>query len=224
MLLQLLVDLGEREEADVRGVFLVPRHFQDGVFVAGDVHSAFFHRPVEQPAEDFAVAVGGFRGEAAALQLAGDEGGDLQRRDLLEAIGLDDQRPAAEILLGTGKQGALLGGLGQSPAGHLQLRADGAERLAEIVHVRLGALGRLAGADVVDVPANDIRDRRAAWQRGISALSLGGFKLPKLFLRQLVIIGAGRSPAGFARDTDLNVVRSVALNETRHSNLRGALK
>lgn len=55
-----------------------------GVAATHRPYATFFHGPVKEPGQDFSVAVGGLGGQAAALDLTGDEGRNLGRRNLLE--------------------------------------------------------------------------------------------------------------------------------------------
>jgi hypothetical protein len=125
-----------------------------------------FHRPVEQAAEDLAVAVRRLRRKSPALHLAGDERGDAGRRDLLEALRLNDKRTPAAVL--PGLRWALLRGGGKLAARDLQRRADRAERVAQVVNVRLGAFRGLNDANVLNVRGDDVGDRRLRW-KGLSS-------------------------------------------------------
>src|SRR5690606_31077752 len=90
------------EEPDLWGSLLVAFDLGGGV-AAGHADAVLRGGPVEQAGEYLAVAVGGLGCEAAALDLAGDEGCDLGGGDLLEEVGFDDNRTPAAVLAGLGR-------------------------------------------------------------------------------------------------------------------------
>ena len=99
--------------------------------------------------------VGRLGRQPAAADVGPDEGGDIGGGDLLDTGGLYSGQFAAAIRprlrWPLHQPGAELA------AGDLQGRVDRTEHRAEIVDIRLGALGGLDRADMFDIAGEDIR-------------------------------------------------------------------
>jgi len=210
---ELFVDLGEGEEADVGGRLAVA--LDGGGGVAGREGDATgLDRPVEEAAGDLAVSVGGLGGEAAAADAGVDEALELGGGDVFQVGDLDDQGATSSV--GSGLDGPLAG-LGRGvAAGDLDLGAADAEEVAEVVDIRLSGLGRLDGADVVDVFADDLAEGRAGRQGVVGSACLAALDLAELFFGELVALGLEGLTARRAVDVDLGVVDAVAFEETGH--------
>ena len=100
-----------------------------GFLSVGHPHAVLAHRPIEEPGEDLAVAVGGLGCESPAGNLAADEGCDLGRRDLLEACGFNHLSFSAAVLAFFRR--TLLGFQRYNSARHFNCVADRAEGVSE---------------------------------------------------------------------------------------------
>jgi hypothetical protein len=211
---ELCVNLFQREEGNFRCVLLVPLNDCRRILVSGHSDVVLRHRPIEQPRENLAIAIGGFRSESSALHLAADEGGDVGRADLLEAIGFDDGHFSPTVLAGLGRP--LFGLCRNLSAGDFEGFTDRAEGVPQIVNVRLGTLGRLHVADVRDVGGENSVNRRAGCEWKVISPRLGRFKLPQFLFGNLQGFGSGGDAFRLTGDHVLNVEGSVTKNETRH--------
>lgn len=102
---------------------------------------------------------------------------------MLEERGLDEHLALSAVGAGLGL--ALQAGCRHLAAGDLQLGADGAEHVAQVVSVRLRALGALNRADVAHVGRQDLWQGRARGQGVVVAADLGRLELALLFLGEL---------------------------------------
>lgn len=159
--MQLLVDVLQRQEADLWGMLSVPFDLGSRIDLAGGEYTSLTHGPVEKADHDLAVAVRRLGGQSTPADLGTDELADLGGCDLLEARGVDHRRLVALVGfhgLAVDNHGLLAGFRAQAAGGAFQAVTAQPEHLAEVVDVGLGALSGLDGADMAHVAIKHHRD------------------------------------------------------------------
>ncbi|MGP1346380.1 MAG: hypothetical protein ACTS3F_06910 [Phycisphaerales bacterium] len=216
--MELLIDLGEREEADLRGGLAVALDLVGGVAPGGHLHAGGIDRPVEDLADDLAVAVGGLGREAAGPDAFGDHVGDGGGGDLLEAGSADGVELASAIV-----RAAEIPAAAGSIGGEFEGGAALAERFAEEGEVPAPGSFWAVGLHVLDVGRDDLADGRAGGEWAVVASVAGGLELAEFLFRDLLRVGADCFAADLAALAPLDGEELSSLDQACHARPPGCV-